>query len=101
MRSLNHFEAVTVLREAANEVIIRVYREPKEDPDESYSQKNDDQALSEKGPEGQGKVRNNLSLMNTPLTFSVKKWPNFTWGAFDLPESESGFEIMILIHHFI
>ena len=25
----------------------------------------------------------------------------FTWGAFDLPESESGFEIMILIHRFI
>ena len=24
-----------------------------------------------------------------------------TWGAFDLPESESGFEIMILIHRFI
>ena len=24
-----------------------------------------------------------------------------TWGAFDLPESESGFEIMILIHGFI
>ena len=23
------------------------------------------------------------------------------WGAFDLPESESGFEIMILIHRFI
>ena len=23
-----------------------------------------------------------------------------TWGALDLPESESGFEIMILIHHF-
>ena len=24
-----------------------------------------------------------------------------SWGAFDLPESESGFEIMILIHRFI
>ena len=24
-----------------------------------------------------------------------------TWGAFDLPESESGFEIMILINRFI
>ena len=23
------------------------------------------------------------------------------WGVFDLPESESGFEIMILIHRFI
>ena len=77
MRSLNHFEAVTVLREAANEVIIRVYREPKEDPDESYSQKNDDQVLSEKGPEGLGKVRNNLSLMNTPTHFFSEKVARF------------------------
>ena len=26
---------------------------------------------------------------------------NQNWGAFDLPKSESGFEIMILIHRFI
>ena len=28
-------------------------------------------------------------------------WVLISWGVFDLPESESGFETMILIHHLI
>ena len=36
------------------------------------------------------------------LTYSVFQWPaSPTCGTFDLPESDSGFEIMILIHRFI
>ena len=44
---------------------------------------------------------------HTPMreTYNLAHWIRmsacFTWGAFDLPESESGFEIMILIHRFI
>ena len=58
MRSLNHFEAVTVLREAADQVTIRVYREPKEVPElqDNYIPVIDGQALSQEGPYGQIKV---------------------------------------------
>ena len=58
MRSLNHFEAVTVLREAADQVTIRVYREPREVPElqDSYIPVSDGQALIQEGPYGQIKV---------------------------------------------
>ena len=58
MRTLNHFEAVTVLREAADQVTIRVYREPKEVPElqDNYIPVSDGQALSQEGPYGQIKV---------------------------------------------
>ena len=57
MRSLNHFEAVTVLREAADQVLIRVYREPKDylDLDTVYGDGNQGQAYVG-SPQGQNKV---------------------------------------------
>ena len=52
-----------MLREAADQVTIRVYREPKQDPEleESYIPTSDDQALHGEGPDGQVKVCNILS----------------------------------------
>ena len=57
MRSLNHFEAVTVLREAADQVLIRVYREPADlELVSVYAAQNQGQASVE-SPQGQTKVR--------------------------------------------
>ena len=57
MRSLNHFEAVTVLREAADQVLIRVYREPTDDLDLASMYRDGNQGQACVGsPQGQNKV---------------------------------------------